>query len=107
MHARTILAERIASVRLRIAAAAQRVGRDPAGVTTIAVTKTVSPEVAAVAAEFVADLAENRPQELWKKSAAVPAARWHLIGHLQRNKIDRTVPALRPAGPPPGGAAAA
>jgi pyridoxal phosphate enzyme (YggS family) len=92
MHARTILAERIASVRLRIAAAAQRVGRDPAGVTTIAVTKTVSPEVAAVAAEFVADLAENRPQELWKKSAAVPAARWHLIGHLQRNKIDRTVP---------------
>jgi pyridoxal phosphate enzyme (YggS family) len=38
------------------------------------------------------DLAENRPQELWKKAAVVPTARWHLIGHLQRNKIDRTVP---------------
>ena len=40
----------------------------------------------------VLDLGENRPQELWKKAAAVPAARWHLIGHLQRNKLDRTVP---------------
>ena len=38
------------------------------------------------------DLAENRPQELWKKAAAAPNTRWHLIGHLQRNKIDRTVP---------------
>ena len=38
------------------------------------------------------DLGESKPQELWKKAAAVPEARWHLIGHLQRNKIDRTVP---------------
>jgi pyridoxal phosphate enzyme (YggS family) len=29
---------------------------------------------------------------LWKKAEAVPDARWHLIGHLQRNKIDRTLP---------------
>ena len=41
----------------------------------------------------VRDLGENRPQELWRKAAALPAsARWHLIGHLQRNKIERTLP---------------
>lgn len=90
---RTILAGRLASVRERIARACQRVGRRPDEVTLIAVTKTVSPEIAAIASELgMLDLGENRPQELWNKAAAVPAARWHLIGHLQRNKIDRTVP---------------
>lgn len=90
---RATLAERIAAVRGRIAEACRRAGRDPAEVTLVAVTKTVPPEVAALAGELGAgDLGENRPQELWKKAAAVPAARWHLIGHLQRNKIDRTVP---------------
>lgn len=90
---RAVLSERIASVRGRIADACRRSGRDPAGVTLVAVTKTVSARVAAAAAELgVADLGENRPQELWKKAADVPAARWHLIGHLQRNKIDRTIP---------------
>jgi hypothetical protein len=87
------LTNRLASVRSRIADACRRAGRDPAGVTLVAVTKTVSAEVAALAAELgMTDLGENRPQELWKKAAAVPSARWHLIGHLQRNKIDRTAP---------------
>jgi pyridoxal phosphate enzyme (YggS family) len=86
------LAERVAAVRARIAGAARRAGRNPSDVTLVAVTKTVTPEVAAMAAELVRDLGENRPQELWRKAAAVPTARWHLIGHLQRNKIDRTVP---------------
>jgi pyridoxal phosphate enzyme (YggS family) len=90
---RSVLSDRLAAVRDRIADAARRAGRDPAAVTLVAVTKTVPPRVAATAAELGAtDLGENRPQELWKKAAAVPVARWHLIGHLQRNKIDRTVP---------------
>ena len=90
---RAVLGERIAGVRARIADACRRAGRDPAGVALVAVTKTVSPRVAAVAAELgCADLGEGRPQELWKKAEAVPFARWHLVGHLQRNKIDRTVP---------------
>jgi pyridoxal phosphate enzyme (YggS family) len=90
---RSVLSDRLAAVRARIAAACRRAGRDPAGVTLVTVTKTVPPAVARVAAELgAADLGENRPQELWRKSAEVPAARWHLIGHLQRNKIDRTVP---------------
>jgi pyridoxal phosphate enzyme (YggS family) len=90
---RSVLAERIAGVRRRIADACARAGRDPAGVTLVAVTKTVSPRVAALVRELgVPDLAESRPQELWKKAEAVPGATWHLIGHLQRNKLDRTVP---------------
>lgn len=92
MDARATLVERISAVRSRIADAARRAGRDPATVTLVAVTKSVSQDVAAVAAELSPDLGENRPQELWRKAAAVPTARWHLIGHLQRNKLDRTVP---------------
>jgi len=92
MDVRTTLAERIAAVRGRIAEACRRAERDPGTVTLVAVTKTATPEVAAIAAELgIADMGENRPQELWKKAAVIPV-RWHLIGHLQRNKIDRTVP---------------
>ena len=90
---RAVLGGRLAGVRARIAEACVRACRDPAGVTLVAVTKTVSPRVAAVVAELgLLDLGESRPQELWKKAAAVPGVRWHLTGHLQRNKIDRTLP---------------
>jgi PLP dependent protein len=95
MDARTVLAERLTTVRGRIADACKRVGRDPSEVTLVGVSKTASPKVAATAAELgLLDLAESRPQELWKKAAAVPSARWHLIGHLQRNKLDRTIPLI-------------
>src|SRR5437667_12362655 len=90
---RIVLSDRLASVRGRIADACRRAGRDVSEVTLVAVTKTVSPEVAALAFDLgMHDLGESKPQELWKKAAAIPAARWHLVGHLQRNKIDRTVP---------------
>src|SRR5258705_270844 len=90
---RTTLAARLAAVRGRIADACRRAGRPAEAVTLVAVTKTVSADVAALAADLGAlDLGESRPQELWAKAAAVPAARWHLVGHLQRNKIDRTIP---------------
>lgn len=82
------LTERLAAVRARIAAAALRGGRDPAAVTLIGVTKGVSVVRAreAVAAGLT-DLGENRVQEAVAKIAAVgPGPRWHLIGHLQRNK---------------------
>jgi PLP dependent protein len=92
---RTVLAERLAAVRARIAAACARANRDPAEVTLVAVTKTVSPRVAAMMVELgVADLGENRPQELWRKAAELShlPIRWHLVGHLQRNKVERTLP---------------
>jgi PLP dependent protein len=87
------LKQRLTLVRERMEAACRRVGRDPSGVTLVAVTKSVSIERAAELAELgVNDLAENRPQELWRKRLALPAARWHLIGHLQKNKISSTLP---------------
>jgi hypothetical protein len=90
---KSALAERLTAVRQRIAAACARVNRVPESVTLVAVTKTVTPEIAAMLMELgVIDLGENRPQELWRKQQAMPTARFHLIGHLQRNKLERTVP---------------
>jgi pyridoxal phosphate enzyme (YggS family) len=93
-HRTTVLRQRLAAVEGRIAAACGRAGRAREQVTLVAVTKTVSPEVAALLPELgVLDLGENRPQELWRKASALPASvRWHLIGHLQRNKVERTLP---------------
>ena len=90
----SILRQRLAAVEERIAAACRRAGRRREEVTLIAVTKTVSPEVAALLPNLgVLDLGESRPQELWRKAAALPSTvRWHFIGHLQRNKIEQTVP---------------
>src|SRR6266404_810601 len=88
------LKERLAAVEQRIAAACVRAGRARAEVTLVAVTKTVSAEIAGLLPALgVLDLGENRPQELWHKAALLPATvRWHLIGNLQRNKIERTLP---------------
>lgn len=88
-----ILQDRIADVNRRVADAAVRSGRRRDDVTLVAVSKTVLPEVAAIAFELgLRDFGESRPQELWKKHAALPQANWHLIGHLQRNKIEKTIP---------------
>jgi pyridoxal phosphate enzyme (YggS family) len=81
-----------AAVLSRIDAAARRVGRDPAGVRLVAVTKTVSPErIRAAVAAGLTTLGENRVQEALDKRALVPGARWHLIGPLQSNKVRRAL----------------
>lgn len=81
-------------VRDRIAKAAGRVGRDPASVRIVAVTKG-HPIAAAreAAAEGLLDLGENRVQEALVKMEEWPDApvRWHLIGHLQSNKAKKVV----------------
>lgn len=82
-------------VRQRIADAARASGRIADAVTLVAVTKYVDPSLAQALAEAgCLDLGESRPQELWRKAEALAdhAIRWHLIGHLQRNKIARTLP---------------
>ena len=91
---RTLLSERIEAVEQRIQAACRRAGRARTEVTLVAVTKTVGPEIAAFLPSLgIANLGESRPQELWRKAAALPATvHWHLVGHLQRNKIERTLP---------------
>lgn len=89
------LAENLAKVRDQIAAAAARAGRQKEEITLVAVTKYVSVEVARALYDLgCADLGESRPQELWNKAEALKGAaiRWHLIGHLQRNKIRKTLP---------------
>lgn len=89
------VARNVALVRERIAAAAGRVGRDPAGVTLVAATKTVPPErVAEVIAAGVPDVGENRAQELLAKTG-VADARWHFLGQLQRNKVRALAPWVR------------
>jgi pyridoxal phosphate enzyme (YggS family) len=84
------------AVEQRIVAACARAGRPRDDVTLIAVTKTVGPETAALLPELgVFDLGESRPQELWSKAAALPTTvRWHLIGHVQRNKVERSLPLI-------------
>lgn len=85
------------SVRDRIAESAKRSGRDPGSVVLVAVTKKQPMELVRQLIEAGArDLAENYPQELWRKAETLTDlptdARWHLIGHLQRNKVKRTLP---------------
>lgn len=90
-----VLEERIAAVEARVTAACLRAGRPRGSVTIVAITKTVSVRVAAMLPGLgIPNLGENRPQELWKKAAAIPDAIWHFTGHLQRNKIDRTLPLI-------------
>lgn len=86
------LQNRLAAVRQRIENALRRADRHDA-VTLVAVTKTVTADVAAELFQLgVHDFGENRPQDLWRKQAVIPHANWHFIGHLQRNKIERTIP---------------
>lgn len=91
------LAENLNNVRARIAAAAVRSGRSPDDVRLVAVTKYVDTAVAWALMEIGChDLGESRPQELWHKADELKSAdssiRWHFIGHLQRNKLARTLP---------------
>ncbi len=82
------LPDRLAEVRQRIGEAARRGGHGQE-VRIIAVTKTHGPDAVAAAWQAgLEDVGENRIQEaLGKMAAATPPVRWHLIGHLQRNKV--------------------
>lgn len=81
-------------VRGRIARAAERAGRDPRTVVLVGVVKTVTEDLIREAVALgLHDLGENRVQEAERHIAAIgrTAARWHMIGHLQRNKAVRAV----------------
>ena len=84
------------AVQNEVYEAAERSGRSPESVTIIGVSKYVDFEVTKALFEAgCVNLAESRPQSLWKKSESFgrsDAVRWHLIGHLQRNKVRRTLP---------------
>jgi pyridoxal phosphate enzyme (YggS family) len=109
---RTPLADKLDEVRGRIAAACARARREPADVTLVAVTKTAAPEqVREVLQLGVADLGESRVQVLTQRAAQInefvqrhhgrgdgggshmpDKVRWHMIGHLQRNKVKPVLP---------------
>lgn len=82
------LSENLAAIQERIRAACARVGRDPASVTLLAVTKTHPPEAIKEAAELgLRCFGENKVQEAKAKIPLCPGnLHWHFIGHLQSNK---------------------
>jgi pyridoxal phosphate enzyme (YggS family) len=95
----SLIADNLRRVQERIATAAESAGRNPSEITLVAATKYVGvDEARELVAAGCRDLGESRPQELWKKAedlssrpGSADAIRWHLIGHLQRNKIRRTL----------------
>lgn len=91
-HFRRRIEEALPRVLDRIAAAAERSGRDPAAVRIVAVTKGHPPEaVEAVLGAGLADVGENRVEELEEKAPAFDGrgVRWHMIGHVQSRKAAR------------------
>ena len=86
----TSVAENLEQVRSTILDHADRGGRDPAGVTLVAVTKTVPlARIREAIAAGLSVLGENRVQEALPKIEQLGGAglEWHLIGHLHRNKV--------------------
>lgn len=92
------LSENLAGVRGRIAEACRRSAREAGSVRLVAVTKSVDIESARMLAELgQKDLGENRVQELARKEEALRGTgiRWHMIGHLQTNKVKKALAATR------------
>ena len=79
---------RLKDVKARISAAAKECGRAPEDIKLIAVTKTYPVEAMNEAIRLgVTDIGENKPQEIRDKFDNVLPVNWHLIGHLQTNKV--------------------
>ncbi len=89
------IAENVAEIRGNMAVAAARAGRRASDVRLVAVTKYAGPdEIRAVVVAGCMDLGENRPKQLWERASELGdlPIRWHMIGHIQRNKVERTLP---------------
>jgi len=91
------IADRLAGIRGRIAAAARSAGRDPSSIRLVAVSKTFP--IDAIREAYAAgqrDFGENRVQEALQKisSSTDLEIRWHLLGHLQANKAKKAAPAF-------------
>lgn len=91
------IAANLAAVEARIADACARAGRDPAGVTLVAVTKYAEPDwVRELFRLGRLDVGENTPQQLGERAETIEPegapARWHMIGSLQRNKVRKLLP---------------
>ena len=86
------IAERFKEVKKRVDDAAARSGRDPEDIKLVAVTKThPASEINEAIAAGATDIGENRVQEILEKIEDVSPVRWHLIGHLQTNKVRQVI----------------
>ncbi len=85
--------ENLQHISSRIEVAARRSGRNPGDIRIVAVTKHVSADrIKEVLDTGIEDLGENRVQEMTTKAELLPPrARWHMIGHLQTNKVKYVV----------------
>jgi PLP dependent protein len=97
MRPEPTIADRLAGIRERIAAAARSAGRDPSSIRLIAVSKTFP--IQAIREAYAAgqrEFGENRVQEALEKIAAGGdlEIKWHLLGHLQTNKAKKAAPAF-------------
>jgi PLP dependent protein len=89
------IGENLAQVRQRISEAAARAGRREEEIKLVAVTKYVGQaEIRALVRLGCSDFGESRPQQLWQRNEELAdmSIHWHIIGHLQRNKVRRTLP---------------
>jgi pyridoxal phosphate enzyme (YggS family) len=108
---RSPLAEKLDEVRSRIAAAATKAKREPSEITLVAVTKTAGLEqIREILSLGITDVGESRVQQLAQRAAQVNESlqrrqtfgdapmpekvRWHMIGHLQRNKVKQVLPVV-------------
>jgi PLP dependent protein len=98
---RAVIQRNWLAVREQVAQACVAAGRDPSEVKILGVAKYVGPELTAQLFDVGCEsIGENRPQVLWEKAdwfathrpSVSHQPRWHLIGHLQRNKVRRTLP---------------
>jgi len=90
------IAANLEALQRRIEAACERSARSPDTVQLVAVTKYARPEwVSELVNLGLVTLGESRPQQLVERALSFPEnVRWHLIGHLQRNKVRVTLPAV-------------
>ena len=91
------VARNLGAIRERMAAAARRAGREPGAITLVGVSKTMPVEaIDEAVAAGLRDLGENRVQEARDKAPRVTGeVHWHLVGHLQTNKVRQAVRLFR------------
>lgn len=82
------ISNNLKQIQEEIRIAARQAGRDPSEITLVAVSKTYGPEAVNEAISAgAADIGENKVQEILDKYEKVLPVRWHMIGHLQTNKV--------------------
>ncbi len=82
------ITDNITDIRQEIADTCKKLGKKPEEVQLIAVTKTIEPErINEAIANGITDIGENKVQEIMDKYTLVSPINWHMIGHLQTNKV--------------------